>query len=347
MLKMKVSMLLLFLIFGHTLECKELRPDIQLLVACGFIKEAKFELITIARNPMSSQQERIQTLLLLNTMASNNTEKKAVLEMLCNIDSKYLPQLKQVELDLKNEMAQAKLDQQRLQAEKAAREIVKWRGATSVNSAHELYYEKNELVELMEFCLNQALSLAPGSKVTQETFDFYFSTLLGDLLSYDYSFWKARKLNAENFEEYMSKIVTCLEIYETMYPHSTNILRWYWYIHETFYRLPFDRVVPTNRDKVRKEFRGFIYYGSSSDLWIRSLDWLDRIMKKSQDQENFYSNMARRKYRFISRIVSDKSKMEWYFNMGKYGQEMQEAVAERVSRYPVLRIGDYKKIKEE
>ena len=39
MLKMKVSMLLLFLIFGHTLECKELRPDIQLLVACGFIKE--------------------------------------------------------------------------------------------------------------------------------------------------------------------------------------------------------------------------------------------------------------------------------------------------------------------
>lgn len=353
MLKIK-AVVLFFLFLCQTAESKELNPDIQLLIAHGFIKEAKLELIAVARNPANSDPEKIQALLLLDTIASNNTEKKVVLEMLCDIDNKYLPQLKQFEADVLKEKEQEKLAQQRLRDEERAKqyleqakfwrgEIVKWRDATSVNSAHELYYEKNELVELMEFCLNQALSLAPGSKVTQETFDFYFFTLLGDLLSYDYSFWKGTKLDAKNFEEYMSKIVNSLEIYETMYPHSTNILQWYWYIHETFYRLPFDRVVPANRDKVRKEFRGFIYYGSRSDLWIRSLDWLDRIMKKSQDQENFYSNMARRKYRFMSRIFSDKSKMEWYFNMGKYGQEMQEAVAERVSRYPVLRIGDYKK----
>ena len=80
MLKSKISMLLLFFFFlCHTIECKELRSDIQLLVACGFIKEAKLELIAVARDPMSSQQDRVQALLLLNTMASNNIERKVVL----------------------------------------------------------------------------------------------------------------------------------------------------------------------------------------------------------------------------------------------------------------------------
>ena len=100
----KIKVVVLFFLFlCQTAESKELSPDIQLLIAHGFIKEAKLELIAVARNSANSAPEKIQALLLLGTIASNNTEKKVVLEMLCDIDNKYLPQLKQFEADVLKE----------------------------------------------------------------------------------------------------------------------------------------------------------------------------------------------------------------------------------------------------
>ena len=253
MLKIRISMLLLFLFsLCHSIECKELRSDIQLLVACGFIKEAKFELITVARDPMSSQQDRVQALLLLNTMASSNTERKVVLEMLCNIDDKYLPQLKQVESDIANDKVQAELDQQRLQAENDAKQylefaklwrdrIVEWKKQTSSMSTgkpryYSDYYDYDELVESMEFCLNKALSLAPNSDVSREAFEFYFDILFQDWGARSFKIgWFSVKLDAKNFEEQMSKIIHSLEIYETMYPDSPKVLPLMWDIHDIFY----------------------------------------------------------------------------------------------------------------
>ena len=47
MLKIKV-VCVVFLFFCQTAESQELSPDIQLLIAHGFIKEAKLELIGVA-----------------------------------------------------------------------------------------------------------------------------------------------------------------------------------------------------------------------------------------------------------------------------------------------------------
>ena len=123
MLKIKV-VVLFFLFLCQTAESKEPGSDIQLLIAHGFIKEAKLELIAVARNPANSDSEKIQALLLLDTIASNNTEKKVVLEMLCDIDNKYLPQLKQFEADVSKEKEQEKLAQQRLRDEERAKQYL-------------------------------------------------------------------------------------------------------------------------------------------------------------------------------------------------------------------------------
>ncbi len=153
---------LFFLFLCQTAESKELSPDIQLLIAHGFIKEAKLELIAVARNPANSAPEKIQTLLLLGTIASNNTEKKVVLEMLCDIDNKYLPQLKQFEADVVKEKEQEKLAQQRLRDEERAKQYLEhaklWRKRIRAWKDSSDYYDYEELVASMEFWLNKGSS---------------------------------------------------------------------------------------------------------------------------------------------------------------------------------------------
>ncbi len=329
----------------------------------------------MARDPMSSQQDRVQALLLLNTMASNNIERKVVLEMLCNIDDKYLPQLKQVESDIANDKVQAELDQQRLQAEKYAKQylefaklwrerIVEWKKRTSSMSAgkpqyYSDYYDYNELVESMEFCLNKALSLAPDSDVSREAFEFYFDILFQEWGDRSFKIgWFSVKLDAKSFEEQMSKIIRSLEIYETMYPDSPKVLPLMWDIHDIFYSLSLSGKVPRNRRKIKEEHRDLAYYGSMFDFYMLSLDWLDRIMKKSKEEENFYSDMARRKYRFMHRFVQDQIDNNLYrYHQDKpkpfvgvetrHLDKIQEEIKKRISQYPVLELGIIKKNRNE
>ena len=304
MLKIKV-VVLFFLFLCQTAESKELSPDIQLLIAHGFIKEAKLELIAVARNPANSDPEKIQALLLLDTIASNNTEKKVVLEMLCGIDNKYLPQLKQFEADVLKEKEQEKLAQQRLRDEERAKQYLEhaklWRKRIREWKDSSDYYDYEELVASMEFWLNKALNHVPNSDVSKEAFEFYFDILFQDLIIYKPGFFSS-KFDAKNFEESMAKIVNGLEIYETMYPDVPEVLEFMWNVHDTFYRLSlWVGVIPRKRSDIKGEHRGLTYIGSMFDMYLLSLEWLDRIMKKSEDRENFYSDMARRKYRFIYR----------------------------------------------
>lgn len=359
MLKIKI-VVLFFLFLYQTAEGKELSPDIQLLIAHGFIKEAKLELIAVARNPANSDPEKIQALLLLDTTASNNTEKRVVLEMLCDIDNKYLPQLKQFEADVLKEKEQEKLAQQRLRDEKEAkryleyaklwRERIQGKKKESEDEDAEIYYDYNELVESMEFCLSKALSLGHHSDVSHEAFDFYFDILFQDLISYKYGFFSV-KLDAKKFDSGMAKIVSAIQSYETLYPDSPKILELIWYVHDIFYRQATDNRVPRSKDKVKPEHRGLAYYGSAIDFFMLSISWLDRIMEKSGD-ENFYSNMARRKYRFMQRaildLISKNQKFTRYdpysdysgtlfFKVGSHDiKKMKEEVEKRVSMYPVL-----------
>ena len=242
---------LFFLFLCQTAESKELSPDIQLLIAHGFIKEAKLELIAVARNPANSDPEKIQALLLLDTIASNNTEKKVVLEMLCDIDNKYLPQLKQFEADVLKEKEQEKLAQQRLRDEERAKQYLEhaklWRKRIREwkDSSKDIsdYYDYEELVASMEFWLNNALNQVPNSDVSREAFEFYFDILFQDLLKLKPGFLNLilSNIDGKNFEENIVKIVNGLEIYETMYPDSPEILQRLWDLHTIYYLLSRER----------------------------------------------------------------------------------------------------------
>ena len=327
----KIKVVVLFFLFlCQTAESKELSPDIQLLIAHGFIKEAKLELIAVARNPANSAPEKIQALLLLDTIASNNTEKKVVLEMLCDIDNKYLPQLRQFETDVLNEeRAKQYLEHAKLWRKR----IREWKDSSD-------YYDYEELVASMEFWLNKALNQVPNSDVSKEAFEFYFLILFEDLIIYKPGgFFSSPKLDAENFEESMAKIVNGLEIYETMYPDAPEILEWTWNIHDIFYQLSLHRqwwqVIPRKRSDVKKEHLHLTYIGSMIDMYMLSLEWLDRIMKRSEDKENFYSDMARRKYRFMSRY-----RITGGF-IGVPAEDLQRIhveISRRVTKYPVRKI---------
>ena len=261
MLQNKV-VVLFFLFLCQTAESKELSPDIQLLIAHGFIKEAKLVLIAVARNPANSDPEKIQALLLLGTISSNNTEKKVVLEMLCDIDNEYLPQLKQFEADVLKEKEQEKLAQQRLRDEERAKQYLEhaklWRKRIRAWKDSSDYYDYEELVASMELWLNKALNLVPNSDVSKEAFEFYFDVLFQDLIIYKPGFFSS-KLDAKNFEESMAKIVNGLEIYETMYPDAPEVLELTWDVHDTFYRLSLHRqwwqVIPRKRSDIKKEHR--------------------------------------------------------------------------------------------
>ncbi len=353
---------LLFLFLCQTAEGKELSPDIQLLIAHGFIKEAKLELIAVARNPENSDPEKIQALLLLDTIASNNTEKKVVLEMLCDIDNKYLPQLKQFEADVLKEKEQEKLAQQRLRDEERAKQYLEhaklWRKRIREWKDSSDYYDYEELVASMEFWLNKALNHVPNSDVSKEAFEFYFDILFQDLIIYKPGFFSS-KFEAKNFEESMAKIVNGLEIYETMYPDAPEVLELMWNVHDTFYRLSLHRqwwqVIPRKRSDIKGEHRHLIYFRSMFDMYMLSLEWLDRIMKRSEGKENFYSDMARRKYRFMSRyfhryVDIEKDEKNQYriksvLNAGGFRgvaeedlKKIQVEISLRVTKYPVIEI---------
>ena len=163
----------------------------------------------MARNTANSDPEKIQALLLLDTIASNNTEKKVVLEMLCDIDNKYLPQLKQFEADVLKEKEQEKLAQQRLRDEARAKQYLEhaklWRKRIREWKDSSDYYDYEELVASMEFWLNKALNHVPNSDVSKEAFEFYFDVLFQDLIIYKPGFFSS-KLDAKNFDESMAKI---------------------------------------------------------------------------------------------------------------------------------------------
>ncbi len=87
------------------------------------------------------------------------------------------------------------------------------------------------------------------------------------------------------------------------------------------------------------------------DLYILSLKWLDRIMKKSEGKENFYSDMARRKYRFMSRHFNfhvkkdEKNRYRVKSNLGGFTgvaeedlKKIHEEISLRVTKYPVIEI---------
>ena len=356
MLQNKV-VVLFFLFLCQTAESKELSPDIQLLIAHGFIKEAKLELIAVARNPANSDPEKIQALLLLGTIASNNIEKKVVLEMLCDIDNKYLPQLKQFEADVLKEKEQEKLDQQRLRDEERAKQYLEhaklWRKRIREWKDSSDYYDYEELVASMEFWLNKALNLVPNSDVSREALEFYFDVLFQDLIIYKPGFFSS-KFDAKNFEKSMAKIINGLEIYGTMYPDAPKVLELMWDVHDTFYRLSLRwGVIPRKRSDIKKEHRHLTYIGSMFDMYMLSIEWLDRIMKRSEGKENFYSDMARRKYRFMSRhfnfhVKKDENnryRIKSVHNPGGFRgvpeedlKKIQAEIFLRVMKYPVIEI---------
>ena len=370
---LKVKFLLLLLFFCNSIECQEIKSDIKLLVACGFIQEAKFKLITIAHNQSGSRENKIQALLLLDSIASSDTERQVILETLCDIDDRYLPRLKQVESDVQNKKVQQKLRQEELKAEKEAKlylEYAKlWRRRIQEkekgveNNKIENYYDYNELVESMEFCLSKALSLAPHSDVSREAFDFYFNILFQDLIGYKYGFFSA-KLDAHSFELNMARIIDAIQIYETVYSDSPNVLKLIWDVQHVFYELAVSGTVPRNKKNIKPQDRHLIYYGSVFDFYMSSINWLDRIMEKSDD-ENFYSNMARRKYRLMQRSLpkkvipghilddpyrsvptsqrknydSDEGKPRAFFTVDEVDlKKMAEEINKRVSLYPVLKF---------
>ena len=360
MLKIKV-VCVVFLFFCQTAESKELSPDIQLLIAHGFIKEAKLELIAVARNPANSDPEKIQALLLLDTIASNNTEKKVVLEMLCDIDNKYLPQLKQFEADVLKEKEQEKLAQQRLRDEEHAKQYLEhaklWRKRIRewTDSSKEIsdYYDYEELVASMEFWLNKALNQVPNSDVSKEAFEFYFDILFQDLLKLKpkpgFLNLILSNIDGKNFEENIVKIVNGLEIYETMYPDSPEILQRLWDLHTIYYLLS------RERPWTKKQW-DLTYFGSMSDMYMLSIKWLDRIMKRSEDKENFYSDMARRRYRFLSRefhryvFVDEKNQVVRRRVTGRFKlvatenlQRIHAEISRRVTKYPVIEISPVSK----
>ena len=349
MLKIKV-VCVVFLFFSHTAESKELSPDIQLLIAHGFIKEAKLELIAVARNPSNSDPEKIQALLLLGTIASNNTEKKVVLEMLCDIDNKYLPQLEQFEADVLKE-------KERLRDENRAKQYLEhaklWRKRIQEWKDSSDYYDYEELVASMEFWLNKALNQVPNSDVSKEAFEFYFDILFQDLLKLKpkpgFLNLILSNIDGKNFEENIVKIVNGLEIYETMYPDSPEILQRLWDLHTIYYLLS------RERPWTKKQW-DLTYFGSMSDMYMLSIKWLDRIMKRSEDKENFYSDMARRRYRFLSRefhryvFVDEKNQVVRRRVTGRFKlvatenlQRIHAEISRRVTKYPVIEISPVSK----
>lgn len=345
-----------FLFLCQTAEGKELSPDIQLLIAHGFIKEAKLELIAVSRNPANSGPEKIQALLLLDTIASNNTEKKVVLEMLCGIDNKYLPQLKQFEADVLKGKEQEELGRQRLRDEERAKQYLEharlWRKRIREWKDSSDYYDYAELVASMEYWLNKALNHVPDSDVSKEAFEFYFDILFQDLITYKPGFFSS-KLDAKNFEEHMTKIVNGLEVYEAMYPDSPAVLKFMWNVHDTFYLLSvhsrFRSIIPRGRRGLKKEHEHLTYIGSMVDMYLLSIEWLDCIMKRSKGKENFYSDMARRKYRFMSRHFDryvKKTERDRYHTksvefIGVPDEDLkkiQEEIGLRITEYPVIEI---------
>ena len=366
---LRVKFLLLLLFFSNTVECQEIKSDIKLLVACGFIQEAKFKLITIAHNQSGSSEDKIQALLLLDSIASSDTERQVILETLCDIDDRYLPRLKQVESDVQNKKAQQKLRQEELKAEKEAKlylEYAKlWRSKIQAREKEAMiknYYDYNELVESMEFCLSKALSLGHDSDVSLEAFDFYFDILFEDLIGYKYGLFSVR-LDAHNFEWNMAKIIDAIQIYDTIYPDSQKVLELMWDVQYVFYELAVSGKVPRNKSNVKLQDRHLIYSGSIFDFYMLSINWLDRIMEKS-DGGNFYSDMARRKYRLMQRNLpnkvipghildnpymsiptsqkknySDKSKPRAFLTVDEVDlKKMAEEINKRVSTYPVLKF---------
>lgn len=360
---LRVKFLFLLLFFCNTVECQEIKSDIKLLVACGFIQEAKFKLITIAHNQSGSSEDKIQALLLLDSIASSDTERQVILETLCDIDDRYLPRLKQVESDIQNKKAQQKLRQGELKAEKEAKLYLGyaklWRRriqAMEKEAMAENYYDYNELVESMEFCLSKALSLAPHSDVSHEAFDFYFDILFQDLIGYKYGFFSV-KLDTHKFEWNMAQIIDAIQIYDTIYPDSPKVLELMWNVQDVFYNMAMSNKVPRNKSKVKPEDTHLIHYGSVFNFYMFSISWLDRVMEKSHE-ENFHSNMARRKYRLMQRRLptkvlpgrivdlphwrgpdSDKGKPRAFFTVDESELNvMSEEINKRVSKYPVLKF---------
>ncbi len=129
-----------------------------------------------------------------------------------------------------------------------------------------------------------------------------------------------------------------------------------WAVHDIFYKLSVSGLVPRNKDKIQPEHKDLTYYGSVFDFYMLSVNWLDRIMEKS-NAESFYSNMARRKYRFMQRqmqreLDTTSQKLRPYnpygppspnnkprlFSKVERGdvKKMAEEINKRVSKYPVL-----------
>ena len=202
------------------------------------------------------------------------------------------------------------------------------------------------------------MNLVPNSDVSKDAFEFYFDILFQDLIIYKPGFFSS-KFDAVNFDESMAKIVNGLEIYETMYPDAPEVLELMWNIHDTFYRLSLHRdwwqVIPRKRSDIKKEHLHLIYFRSTFDMYMLSLEWLDRIMKRSEGKENFYSDMARRKYRFMSRyfhryVDIEKDEKNQYriksvLNAGGFRgvaeedlKKIQVEISLRVTKYPVIEI---------
>ena len=272
--------------------------------------------------------------------------------MLCDIDNKYLPQLKQFEADVLKEKEQEKLAQQRLRDEERAKQYLEhaklWRQRIREWKDSSDYYDYEELVASMEFWLNKALNQVPNSDVSKEAFEFYFDVLFQDLIIYKPGFFSS-KLDAKNFEESMAKIVNGLEIYETMYPDAPEVLELMWNVHDTFYRLSLHRQwIPKKRSDIKEEHLHLIYFRSMFDMYMLSIEWLDCIMKRSEGKENFYSDMARRKYRFMSRYfqryVFKDEKNQYRITGGFKGvpaedlQRIHVEISRRVTKYPVKEI---------
>ena len=187
------------------------------------------------------------------------------------------------------------------------------------------------------------MNLVPNTDVSKEAFEFYFDILFQDLIIYKSG------LDAKNFEESMTKIVNGLEIYETMYPDAPEVLELMWNVHDTFYRLALHS--PRKRSDIKEEHRHLTYIGSMFDMYMLSMEWLDRIMKRSEGKENFYSDMARRKYRFMFRYFhryakpDKKARYRLKGNLGGFAgitvadlKKIQAEIFLRVMKYPVIEI---------
>lgn len=347
-----------------------IEKDIRLLLACGFTREAKFELITIASNEAGNREDKITALLLLESIASSDEERLVILKTLCEIEAKYLSKLEELEADIQRRQAEKKLHEEKLKATKEAKLYLKyaklWREKSqtmkgqSKDEIAESLYDYNELVESMEFCLSKALSIGHDSEVSHEAFNFYFEVMFDDLIAYNVSY---RSLHAVRFENDIAKIVDTMEIYEKLYPDSPKTLESLWNLHDIFYRLAISKKIPRKRSKVKPEYRDFTYYGSAFDFYLLSLSWLDRIMEKSSS-ENFYSHLVRRKYRLIERQVSGLEKLSESFKLRGYDpfgpnnplflgveiqniRKMEDEIKRRVSEYPVLNIKVLEKVENQ